>query len=427
MTTLRVRRFAALVALSAFALLAAACGSSTTATESAGSSSSDADTESDSDSDSESDTESEAVSEEEAGDGEHGDHDEAEHSERGESDEAAGHEHDHGAMLEVDAASAPTVAIEVVDDPKSGFNVAITTTNFTVSAENASTDHVDGEGHMHLLIDGEKQGRFYNDWIHVDGLEAGEHTIEVELNANTHAPYAVDGERIAAAETVTAPEPAGHSHGGTDTVEIGAVGQERGIMSLSLLDDPRGGWNVEVDWADDFTVSPQNASTGHVDGEGHMHLLIDGVRQGRLYGNWFYVPDQGPGEHTIKVQLSTNDHRDYVLDGEPVAVQVTVGEPGGEPEAPADAVMVMVALADGEVAIDANGSDSDRVEVEQGQNVRLMISSDVAELVHVHGYNLFVELVPGETAILDFVAEAPGLFEVELEESGKFLFELSTK
>ncbi len=417
MITLRARRFAAVVALSAFALLAAACGSSTTSTESAASSPNDAD------------TESEAVSDEEASDDEPAGHDaDNEHSddsEHSESDEAAGHDHDHGAMIEVDAAVAPTVAIEVVDDPKSGFNVAVTTTNFTVSPENASSDHVDGEGHMHLLVDGEKQGRFYNDWIHVDGLDAGEHTIEVELNANTHAPYAVDGERIAAAETVTAPEAAGHSHGGTDTVEV--IGDDAGLVSLELFDDPRGGWNFEVQWADGFTVSPQNASTSHVDGEGHLHLLIDGVRQGRIYGNWFYVPDQGPGEHTITVQLSTNDHRDYVLDGEPVALERTVGEPGGEPEAPTDAVMVMVDLADGQVTIDANGSDSDRVEVEQGQNVRLMISSDVAELVHVHGYNLFVELVPGETAILDFVAEAPGLFEVELEESGKFLFELSTK
>ena len=89
--------------------------------------------------------------------------------------------------------------------------------------------------------------------------------------------------------------------------------------------------------------------------------------------------------------------------------------------------MVMIDFADGEVTLASNGSDSDRIEAPLGSNVRLMITTDVTEHVHVHGYDIFLDLVPGETAVLDFVAEIPGLVEVELEDSHVFLFELSTQ
>ena len=413
--TIRIaRRLAALALLSVFALLAAACGSTATTTTQAADVSDEPASESS----------DEGVSDSDPA--------EADHSGEDHADEDHAVEHDHDETIDVEAASAPTVTIEATADPRSGHNVRVSTTNFTVSALAASTEHVEGEGHMHLLIDGEKQGRFYNDWIHVDGLTPGEHTIEVELNANTHAPYAVDGERIAASQVVTVGEAAEHQHGEADVVDTN-LGDG---FAMEVTDDPRGGWNVNISAPQDFTISPQNASTDHVDGEGHLHLFVDGARQGRIYGEWVYVADQGAGEHTIEVRLSTNDHRDYANDGVPLSVETTVGEPTEDsaPEdsvpddsVPEDSVMVMIDFADGEVTLASNGSDSDRIEAPLGSNVRLMITTDVTEHVHVHGYDIFLDLVPGETAVLDFVAEIPGLVEVELEDSHVFLFELSTQ
>ena len=40
----------------------------------------------------------------------------------------------------------------------------------------------------------------------------GEHTVMVELSANDHSPYALDGEAIMATETITI-EPADGGHG----------------------------------------------------------------------------------------------------------------------------------------------------------------------------------------------------------------------
>ena len=58
-----------------------------------------------------------------------------------------------------------------------------------------------------------------------------------------------------------------------------------------------------------------------------------------------------------------------------------------------------------------------RVPVERGTRVRISVTSDVADHVHVHGYDQAAALPPGEAAVLEFVADTPGLFEVETHES----------
>lgn len=65
-----------------------------------------------------------------------------------------------------------------------------------------------------------------------------------------------------------------------------------------------------------------------------------------------------------------------------------------------------------------------RVAVEVDQVVTLRVTSDVAEEVHVHGYDLFEFVEAGETIEIVFSANIPGVFEIELEASGLVLAEL---
>jgi hypothetical protein len=60
-----------------------------------------------------------------------------------------------------------------------------------------------------------------------------------------------------------------------------------------------------------------------------------------------------------------------------------------------------------------------------GQRVLIQVASDVADEVHLHGYDLKVEVASGSSAEIEFVADIPGVFEVELEEAGLLLFELA--
>ena len=68
--------------------------------------------------------------------------------------------------------------------------------------------------------------------------------------------------------------------------------------------------------------------------------------------------------------------------------------------------------------------DTGRVPVAAGEHVTLVITSDVADEVHVHGYDLEAELTPGQPTEIAFDATIPGVFEVELHEAGTLLLSL---
>lgn len=67
---------------------------------------------------------------------------------------------------------------------------------------------------------------------------------------------------------------------------------------------------------------------------------------------------------------------------------------------------------------------SGREQVKAGAQVVLRVSSDVAEEVHVHGYDLEKPVPAGGTVDIPLTATIPGGFEVELHGSGKVLFQL---
>lgn len=337
------------------------------------------------------------------------------------------------------SSKTPAVAIEVVADPMSGLNLFVEVSDFAVAPERASTAPVAGEGHMHLYIDGERTMRFYNTALHLGGLEPGEHTIEVELSQNDHSAYEADGEPIRASQTITVEEgEPSHGHG-SDIVDT-TIDPPPSI-NLGVTKDPKSGWNVSVE-TENFTILPRSASTELVDGEGHMHLYIDGEKITRLYGSDWHIAELSEGSHTIEVELSHNDHAAYGLAGERIIasamVEVSAEEAGSDghddhdshgndhsndgaldmPLTDADTV-VMVTYFDG--AVDA---PEERVEVELGSTVGIMIEADVADDLHVHGYDMFIDVDPGTPGSVVFTADVPGVFEVELESAGTFLFEI---
>jgi plastocyanin len=69
----------------------------------------------------------------------------------------------------------------------------------------------------------------------------------------------------------------------------------------------------------------------------------------------------------------------------------------------------------------------DEVEVNRGDRVRIEVTSDSSDQVHVHGYDKTVELVPGKPGTVEFVADVAGVFEVETHESGLLLFQLGVR
>lgn len=68
-----------------------------------------------------------------------------------------------------------------------------------------------------------------------------------------------------------------------------------------------------------------------------------------------------------------------------------------------------------------------RETVSVGETVVLRATSDVAEELHVHTYDVRTHLAPGEPAEVRFTADIPGRHEVEFEKSGKIALTLEVR
>jgi hypothetical protein len=67
------------------------------------------------------------------------------------------------------------------------------------------------------------------------------------------------------------------------------------------------------------------------------------------------------------------------------------------------------------------------VTVAKNERAVIVITSDVADELHLHGYNLKRDLTPGKTARLPFRATINGTVEAELESRGLTLVRITTQ
>jgi hypothetical protein len=65
-----------------------------------------------------------------------------------------------------------------------------------------------------------------------------------------------------------------------------------------------------------------------------------------------------------------------------------------------------------------------KLRFKEGDTVRFRVRSDVADEVHVHGYDLMKDIEPGQTITFSFPATITGIFEIELEDRGKQIAQL---
>ena len=84
--------------------------------------------------------------------------------------------------------------------------------------------------------------------------------------------------------------------------------------------------------------------------------------------------------------------------------------------------MVNVSVRDGKVAPKPH-----RVDVKLGANVRLQVTSDVDDVLHVHGYDVEEPLDAGHTTTVELTADQPGVFEVETHETELELLQLAVR
>lgn len=258
--------FRAFSALFALTLLASACGSDASDTQTADNVADEAvSDETTSEDDAPSD-----MSDEEMSDG-HESHDDDHGADHGDDPDAA-------KTIDVDPSlPIPEVAIILNETDDAGvFDLKVILANFTITPENVDGDPIDNEGHMHLLIDGEKVERF-TDLERQITVPEGEHLVEVELNANNHLAYSIDGTPIRIGMTVTGAGEAtstegGHSHEGANAAIEG--GLTAGDADITISATYAGG-DVALDGDDRVEVSVDDVVmitiTSDVVEEAHVH------------------------------------------------------------------------------------------------------------------------------------------------------------
>jgi FtsP/CotA-like multicopper oxidase with cupredoxin domain len=102
-------------------------------------------------------------------------------------------------------------------------------------------------------------------------------------------------------------------------------------------------------------------------------------------------------------------------------------EPSSASEAPTTTEGFAGTVIEAKVTGSTVETASRRVRVDRGEKVRIQVEADRNEEVHLHGYDLSSDVAPGKPAIIDFTADAPGVFEIELEQARLKLFELQVQ
>ncbi len=122
---------------------------------------------------------------------------------------------------------------------------------------------------------------------------------------------------------------------------------------------------------------------------------------------------EGPGHESESEP--EHAHSDEIACAELEGAAASEGEPttGGSGDVPT------IVVRDGEPV-----GGVQELEFEAGEDVRFRVSSDQAEEIHVHGYDIAQDVPAGGTTEFDFPAEIEGIFEAELEGLGVQILEL---
>ena len=114
--------------------------------------------------------------------------------------------------------------------------------------------------------------------------------------------------------------------------------------------------------------------------------------------------DDGERAATTPAQTDTGGATGATGDGGATAPEETQEEPPPPPEPE----VTRIRMRGGSVV----GGAQD-IEVARGDTVRIVVTSDAADEIHLHGYDITRNAAPGQPARFQFRADAEGAFEIE--------------
>jgi hypothetical protein len=96
-------------------------------------------------------------------------------------------------------------------------------------------------------------------------------------------------------------------------------------VQIKTYPDTMSGVNVQI-ITENFDFTPENVNKQNEANAGHAHLMVNGVKLARVYGEWFHIPADKlkQGENKIEVTLNANDHSEWAYRGDHIQAVTTV-------------------------------------------------------------------------------------------------------
>ena len=191
-----------------------------------------------------------------------------------------------------------------------------------ISSPVAGNTHIMGGELDEIVLPGEGTFSFALDGAHVMMM-----AVSGDLDVGRLVPLQFtlgDGSILKTQVTIAGADRMDHSmHSGMQGMSIDPLP----VISLrARIDDASGQWVVSSD-VQDFTFDTEFVDTQHVPGAGHGHLYLNDVKLGRYYGGDFVIGYLPKGDHRVRLDLNTNLHQPYVVDGEAVSGSLVVSVP----------------------------------------------------------------------------------------------------
>ena len=186
--------------------------------------------------------------------------------------------------------------------------------------------------------------------------------------------------------------------------------QPRPGLSVEVQRAVDGGWDFGLTLANFSNVQPDEGEAPAAARIGHVHLFVDGAFVSRFDGAAAHLDPLTDAVHEIAIAPITQDGRFMAGDGELIVKRFVILEPRSVPSENAAVAIIDVPVAAGRAA--------ETVRVERGEFVVLRWSVDAPMELHLHGYDVEVEIEPAAPATMLFFAEFAGRFAVDAHLDG---------
>ncbi len=205
--------------------------------------------------------------------------------------------------------------------PKAGENVtstdipvSIQVSNFSLSSADVGLPDKDGEGHIHVMLDGMNMGVLFNFYtsptftLPGQGMKPGQHTLTFDLASNTHVDMEDTVTNVTINYQPATAKAAPQASSSSGTPEVTVVWPPNGATVGPLF-------TIQVS-RNNFTPSFELEGKPNLAGYGHYHVFVDMPMMSRRHGHDEHGRHdrnarygQHPGRSEGLAQRAAHDHR----------------------------------------------------------------------------------------------------------------------